>query len=529
MIYRASGQRSNSCASPARVIIGSAKAVAPWLVVHEIAAEMDSPVDGSDVLALLPSYGDSKVFGSDAAAVFSARQGRRTCLLLCMVGFIEGADMQLLPATFRALEADLGLSPTNLGQMSLAQSLFMALSAPIWGALADRGSRKSLLVWSCLAWGVFTTLLALSDSMEQMLVLRALHGTTLASLGPIAQSLVADVTESSRRGAAFGRVYFATALGMILASQIGTSFAEETLAFSIRGWRLVFSFVAALSVVTAVVIRFAMEEPPRASLSGSAEAFPEVASTCSGTMREELRRAQTLARIPTFNVIVLQGIFGTVPWNAMGFMTMYLQYCGHSDSAAAMVVSGLLFGRALGGIAGGLLGDALARRCPAHGRPLTAELSVLMGIPLVATLVSTAGELEARALAAIAFSLGFVASWCSAGANLPMLAEVVDPSRRASVVAWLAALSGSSGALFGAPVVGLLSERVFGYQSLTAADSMEHAAAVKERNMLALKYSMLWGTVPPWLICALLFSMLHWTYGADVKRAQGEYARVAAL
>ena len=39
----------------------------------------------------------------------------RTLLLLSLVGFIEGADMQLLPATFKALETDMGLSPKTLG------------------------------------------------------------------------------------------------------------------------------------------------------------------------------------------------------------------------------------------------------------------------------------------------------------------------------------------------------------------------------------------------------------------------------
>ena len=35
----------------------------------------------------------------------------------------EGADMQLLPASFRALEGDLGLSPTTLAASSLMQTL----------------------------------------------------------------------------------------------------------------------------------------------------------------------------------------------------------------------------------------------------------------------------------------------------------------------------------------------------------------------------------------------------------------------
>ncbi|CAE8631148.1 unnamed protein product, partial [Polarella glacialis] len=66
----------------------------------------------------------------DAASVWDSR--RRTLALLCVVAAIEGADMQLLPATFHALEADLGFSPALLGKMSLAQSLLQSLTSPVW-------------------------------------------------------------------------------------------------------------------------------------------------------------------------------------------------------------------------------------------------------------------------------------------------------------------------------------------------------------------------------------------------------------
>ncbi|CAE8632469.1 unnamed protein product, partial [Polarella glacialis] len=87
----------------------------------------------------------------------------------------------------------------------------------------DRHSRKQLLVLSCCAWGVLTLLLAASSSAGSMLWLRCLHGATLASLGPIAQSMVADVTEQRYRGTAYGCVFSCVSFGQIAASSIGTS------------------------------------------------------------------------------------------------------------------------------------------------------------------------------------------------------------------------------------------------------------------------------------------------------------------
>jgi MFS family permease len=87
-----------------------------------------------------------------------------------------------------------------------------------------------LLVFSCAAWGVITTLLALASSVGVMLALRCVHGAALSSLGPIAQSIIADITEAQRRGAAYGWMYAAIALGQITSSLFGTILANKMLA-----------------------------------------------------------------------------------------------------------------------------------------------------------------------------------------------------------------------------------------------------------------------------------------------------------
>ena len=53
----------------------------------------------------------------------TAKEIATTLSMIYIVNFFEGADMQLLPSSYRALEADLGLSPTTLAASSLMQSL----------------------------------------------------------------------------------------------------------------------------------------------------------------------------------------------------------------------------------------------------------------------------------------------------------------------------------------------------------------------------------------------------------------------
>jgi sugar phosphate permease len=87
-------------------------------------------------------------------------------------------------------------------------------------------------------------------------------------------------------------------------------------------------------------------------------------------------------RIPTFWVIVAQGCFGSTPWAAWGFSTLWLQLiCFQSESAAnirAMFTVGNIFGT----LFGGWLGDKASMLYPDHGRPWVAVVSVGAGVPL---------------------------------------------------------------------------------------------------------------------------------------------------
>ncbi len=71
-----------------------------------------------------------------------------------------------------------------------------------------------------------------------------------------------------------------------------------------------------------------------------------------------------------------QGIVGTMPWIALGWLTLYLQLLGFSDLAAAVLNALVALGCALGSFCGGLLGAPLPH---AHPRKISACLCVVHG------------------------------------------------------------------------------------------------------------------------------------------------------
>ena len=104
-----------------------------------------------------------------------------------------------------------------------------------------------------------------------------------------------------------------------------------------------------------------------------------------------------------------------------------------------------------------------------------------------------------------------IASWCSVGACRPILATISDESDRSSIFGWQVGLEGSFAALFGAPVVGWMSESLFEYN---AHKGVVGGDAYRGR---ALGRAMGWVCLVGWSISFFIFSALHYTVPRDAK------------
>merc|ERR1719247_3094211 len=112
---------------------------------------------------------------------------------------------------------------------------------------------------------------------------------------------------------------------------IGTSTISNQLVFgSIQGWRFAFAAVGVASLVLALAMLVGMAEPQRRG------------SFIQPTLFSEFSKLQRYWRIPTFRVLVLQGMFGSIPWSALSFLTLFFQYIGMTDLRAS-----LLFGTSM--------------------------------------------------------------------------------------------------------------------------------------------------------------------------------------
>jgi MFS family permease len=348
--------------------------------------------------------------------------------------------------------------------------------------------------------------LAFVSDFYTMAALRVLNGACVGLMIPISQSMVAEEAAFAERGFNFGLLEFGNrAIGQLAASVIVTSISNQ-LIFGIEGWRLAFFAIAFLSLALALVVWYFMEEKPR-------QWNPDNIG-----LMVELQKFAGYFRITTFVVIVAQGMIGTIPGAALQFATMYFQYLGMADAEAAVAFSMFVLGGGLGALLGGIIGDRLAVWSPDHGRPLTAQMSVFMGIPFVAMIFTIDPSRGSMLLtfSTLMFMLGLLSSWCATGCNKPIFLQIVPSGSRGSAMAWEFCLEHTSGHVIGPLTVAFVSQHFFGYTT-TEQSVADMPPEVRQQNADALGKSLTISTVIPWILCFVIYGFLHFAYKYDIR------------
>jgi len=466
--------------------------------VNEMAAQQDAAVVLDDKVA---KEVDKNGANEEPAMIIQ--------LSLFAVSALEGLDTQLIPVCLFALQRDIKLTLSHVAILTTVQMVLTNLAAPFWGILADRGTlqRRKILMIGALGEGLAVTTLAFAPNFVPMIISRALSGFFLASLRPVCNGLIADMTSDNSRGKLFGRMQAALLAGMFFSSIIGGNIANKKLA-GIPGWRLLFITAGVCACIIATAVARFLREPPR---------IIDEASQKKGckAVGEELLTVAHFLTIPTFCVMIMQGIFGTIPWSVMGNALLYFKLCGLEDFEASILTSeGTVMG-IFGNLLGGMVADALAARLGYHGRPLSAQITVAIGIPLVYMQFYgiPAGDGTFAMYFAIIAGFGVLGSWAQSGTNFPILSDIVPPQDRSKVMAWECALENSVANAIGPVFVAFLAESCFGYKFGTQEDNGESL-----ESATALGKAMAVTICIPWCVTLVAYTLLHWSYPRDMRR-----------
>jgi DHA1 family multidrug resistance protein-like MFS transporter len=106
------------------------------------------------------------------------------------------------------------------GMVFSAQAITMMISAPLWGAAADRYGRKLMLIRATLGGAILIALMGFVQSAEQLTLLRAVQGLVTGTI-PAANALVASSVPKEQSGEALGLLQTGTWIGVAVGPLIG--------------------------------------------------------------------------------------------------------------------------------------------------------------------------------------------------------------------------------------------------------------------------------------------------------------------
>ncbi len=312
----------------------------------------------------------------------------RTALaLLTALNLLNYIDRSVLFAVQPLVQTEFHLTNTQVGYLTSAFLGFYMIAAPFTGPLADRYSRKLIIVLGAIFWSALTLLTAVTHTYWELLVRHTLVGIGEATFVTIAPTFVADLFPEDERGRIFGVFYLAIPVGTAAGYLLGGKLGAE------HGWRFPFYIAALPGFLLAMAVWF-LPEPPRGQFDSLKET-PE-RGTVFGLARNPAFWTVTLGMAAsTFSLGGIQVWMPTFLSRVRGYSLKE----ANELFGAVVVVAGIL-----ASLAGGWLGDLLLPRMKSAYYFVSA-VSMGLGVPVMMVALFVKGPVMLPAIAVAAFFL----------------------------------------------------------------------------------------------------------------------------
>lgn len=353
--------------------------------------------------------------------------------LLVPVALLNYLDRQMLAAMkFSVMQdiPDIGLE-ANWGKVLALFKWVYAFLSPIGGYIADRYSRRHVIVGSLFVWSVVTWATGHVTTYEQLLTVRALMGVSEAFYIPAALALIADYHTGPTRSRAIGAHQMGIYVGVIVGGFSGYVADSPNL-----GWRWAFSACGLVGVLYALPLFWLIRNPVRQT-SGDNLTAP----TPQGALRELLTNGSFILLVLYFTLPALAG------WVVRDWMPAILKSEFNIGQGKAGVSATLFWQCAaiFGAVLGGWLADRWMRR---SGRGRIYVSAIGMGLIIPAMFGVGYAPQTGALWVAIAFLLLFGLGWgffdCN---NMPILCQIARPELRSTGYGIMNLVSISAGGL----------------------------------------------------------------------------------
>lgn len=336
--------------------------------------------------------------------------------LLWVVALLNYMDRQMLST----MQAEMKVDIVELQQAEAFGALMAVflwvygLVSPFAGIVADRVSRKKLVVGSLFVWSLVTCLMGYASNFQQLYLLRALMGISEALYIPSALSLIADWHEGKSRSLAIG-IHMT---GLYVGQAIGGFGATVAAAFS---WHATFQWFGIIGIVYSIVLLLLLHDKVVENTAAS-----QTAPAKGGLFKGLSVVFSTWA----FWVILFYFAVPSLPgWATKNWLpTLFSENLGIPMlQAGPMSTITIAVSSLVGVIFGGILSDKWVQR-NIRGRVYTSTIGLGMTIPAL-VLLGFGHSLVAVVGAGLLFGVGYGMFDAN---NMPILCQIISAKYRAT-------------------------------------------------------------------------------------------------
>lgn len=360
-------------------------------------------------------------------------------VILTGLNLFNYLDRAVLAAVLESISKDWGLNDSQGGMLATAFMIGYFVTAPLFGYLGDRTSRKWLIALGVTIWSLGTVLSGVATGFVSLLLYRVLVGVGEASYGTISPGVISDVYPAEKRNNVLTLFYVAIPVGSALGFVLGGQFAD---------WRHAFIWAGAPGFVLALLM-LPFADPPR--LTSASEAKPGV---------KEIGRLFNLKvrELWNYHLVVWGYAAHTFVLGALAIWgsTFFQRVHGMDKGKAGLLVGEILVIAGLvGTFLGGFAATAWQKRCRS-GYALTLGISVILAAPaLVMAFLAT------TQFAAVAgFAVGIFLLFAIMGPVNTLILETAPVNLRSSAMAGSIFIIHLFGDLWSPALVGFLSDRL---------------------------------------------------------------------
>lgn len=354
--------------------------------------------------------------------------------LLWGVALLNYMDRQMLSTMKDAMQVDIVelQSATNFGYLMAIFLWIYALMSPVSGVIADRMSRKWLIVGSLFVWSSVTYLMGIAETFNQIVFLRALMGVSEALYIPAGLSLIADYHTGKSRSLAVG-IHMA---GLYTGQAIGGFGATVADAFS---WHTTFHWFGIIGIAYAVILMLFLHDKKTEILpTEKLQANPQKEKESVFTSLKSL-----LTNV-AFWVILLYFAAPSLPgWATKNWLpTLFAENLDLPMSQAGPISTiTIAVSSFIGVLIGGPLSDKWVQK-NLRGRVYTGAIGLGLTIPSL-LLLGFGHNLVAVVGAGLLFGIGYGIFDTN---NMPILCQFVSRKQRATAYGVMNMIGVSAGA-----------------------------------------------------------------------------------